>query len=69
MVLQTTLICRKEDSVCYTCGCGMPDEDMGDPRNITNKTFEEAAKAAGETTKEAKKNALKLLEKTLKEEK
>ncbi len=55
--------------MCYTCGCGMPDADMGDPRNITNKTFEEAAKAAGETPEEAKRNALKLLKKILKEEK
>jgi len=39
---------------------------MGDPRNITNKTFEEAAKAAGETPEEAKENALKLLKKVLK---
>ncbi len=46
----------------------MPDADMGDSRNITNKTFEEAAKAAGETPKEAKLNALKLLEKLLEQE-
>jgi hypothetical protein len=43
----------------------MPDNDMGNPKNITNKTFEEAAKAAGETPEEAKKNTLELLEKTL----
>jgi hypothetical protein len=47
----------------------MPDSNMGDPRNITNKTFEEAAKAAGETPEEAKKNALKLLKKLLEKEK
>jgi len=46
----------------------MPDSSMGDPRNITNKTFEEAAKAAGETPEEAKRNTLKLLKKILKEE-
>lgn len=54
--------------MCYTCGCGMPDANMGDPRNITNKTFEEAAKAAGETPEEAKRNTLTLLKKVLKEE-
>jgi hypothetical protein len=43
----------------------MPDNDMGNPKNITNKTFEEAAKAAGESPEEAKKNTLELLEKTL----
>jgi hypothetical protein len=47
----------------------MPDNSMGDPRNITNKTFEEAAKAAGETPEEAKKNTLALLKKVLEETK
>jgi hypothetical protein len=54
--------------MCYSCGCGMPDASMGDPRNITNKTFEEAAKAAGETPEAAKRNTLALLMKVLKEE-
>jgi hypothetical protein len=43
----------------------MPDNEMGDPKNITNKTFEEAAKAAGQSPEEAKKNTLELLQKTL----
>lgn len=51
--------------MCYNCGCQMPDNDMGNPKNITNKTFEEAAKASGQTIEEAKKNAVELLEKTL----
>lgn len=51
--------------MCYNCGCQQPDNNMGDPKNITNKTFEEAAKAAGETVEEAKQNTLELLEKTL----
>jgi len=51
--------------MCYNCGCQMPDNDMGNPKNITNKTFEEAAKAAGQNAQEAKKNALELLQKTL----
>ncbi len=38
---------------------------MGNPKNITNKTFEEAAKASGKKPEEAKKNALALLEKHL----
>jgi hypothetical protein len=38
---------------------------MGNPKNITNKTFEEAAKAAGQSAEEAKKNALALLQKSL----
>jgi len=51
--------------MCYSCGCGMPDSNMGDSRNITNKTFEDAAKAAGESTEEAKRNTLALLKKIL----
>jgi hypothetical protein len=43
----------------------MPDNDMGNPKNITNKTFEEAAQAAEQTAEEAKKNTLELLKSTL----
>jgi hypothetical protein len=43
----------------------MPDNDMGNPKNITNKTFEEAAKASGKKPEEAKQNTLDLSEKTL----
>lgn len=53
--------------MCYNCGCQMPDNDMGHPENITDKTFEEAAKAAGESVGEAKKNTLALLKKQLEE--
>jgi hypothetical protein len=51
--------------MCYNCGCEMPDNDMGNAKNITNKTFEEAAKASGKNPEEAKKNTLDLLEKNL----
>lgn len=50
--------------MCYNCGCQKPTDDMGDPKNITDKTFEEAARAAGQSPEEAKKNALELLQKT-----
>jgi hypothetical protein len=53
--------------MCYNCGCQMPDNDMGNPKNITNKTFEDAAKAADQTPEEAKRNTLELLKKTLDE--
>ncbi len=49
--------------MCYNCGCELPDKDMGSPKNITDKTFAEAAKAAGQSVEEAKKNTLQLLEK------
>lgn len=51
--------------MCYNCGCQMPDNDMGNPKNITNKTFNEASQAAGQSAEEAKKNTLELLQKTL----
>jgi hypothetical protein len=52
---------REEGAMCYNCGCGKPDDDMGDPKNITDKTFEEAAKASKQSPKEAKKKTLELL--------
>lgn len=51
--------------MCYNCGCEMPDNDMGDPKNITNKTFEEAAKAADQSIEEAKRQTLELLKSQL----
>jgi hypothetical protein len=41
---------------------------MGDPKNITDKTFEEAAKAVGQSAEDAKRNTLELLEKILDKE-
>lgn len=55
--------------MCYNCGCGMPDDDMGDPKNITEKTIEEAAKASGQSIEDAKKNMLELLQKQVQEKK
>jgi hypothetical protein len=43
----------------------MPNNDMGKPENITNKTIENAAKAMGQDPKEAKQNARDLLSKVL----
>lgn len=51
--------------MCYNCGCGVPDDDMGDSKNITNRTFAEAAESWGQTPEEAKKETLKLLKKVL----
>ena len=55
--------------MCYNCGCQMPDNDMGNPSNITNKTFRDAAKSAGQNEQEAKKNTLELLQKILQSQK
>jgi len=51
--------------MCYNCGCGMPNNDMGKAQNITNKTFAAAAKAMRQSPEEAKQDALELLEKVL----
>lgn len=48
--------------MCYNCGCGKPDDDHGNPKNITNKTFDEAAKASEMKTADAKNNTKDLLE-------
>ena len=51
--------------MCYNCGCGMPNNDMGHPENITNQKFEEAAQVMRQSPKEAKENARELLDKVL----
>lgn len=43
----------------------MKDDDMGNPKNITNKTFEEAGKANGMTEEQTKRNTLETLKKDL----
>jgi hypothetical protein len=49
--------------MCYKCGCGELDDDMGNPKNLTNKTVEEAAKAAKQTAEEGKRNTYEALKK------
>lgn len=51
--------------MCYNCGCGMTGDNMGDARNITDKTIADAAEAAGTTKEEAMKNMLEALTKKL----
>ena len=33
--------------MCWNCGCMMPDDDHGNPDNITTETLRKAAKAGG----------------------
>ena len=49
--------------MCYNCGCGMPDDDMGNPDNITEETIKKAAEASGQKVEDAKKNMLEMLKK------
>ena len=51
--------------MCYNCGCGMPDDDMGNPDNITEKDIKKAAEASGQTIEDAKKNMLEMLQKQI----
>ncbi len=48
--------------MCMNCGCEMSDNDMGNDVNITEKTFQKAAEANGQTVEEAKKNTLHMLQ-------
>lgn len=46
----------------------MPNDAMGNDKNITNKVFEEAAKASGQSVEEAKRNTLEQIKKDLGEQ-
>lgn len=41
----------------------MPDDDMGNPNNLTEEDFKKAAEASGQTVEDAKKNTLEMLQK------
>lgn len=51
--------------MCYNCGCGMPNNDMGNPKNLTTKTFQDAARAMKQGNEEALKNTRELIDKVL----
>lgn len=51
--------------MCYNCGCGHPEDDMGHPDNITTSTFAAAAKAEKQSVDEAMRETLKLLQREL----
>jgi len=36
--------------MCWNCGCMQPDEDHGNPDNITTETLRKAARAGGPDT-------------------
>jgi hypothetical protein len=45
--------------MCLSCGCGVPNDDHGDQRNITQQRLDEAAEAAGISATEAADNIKK----------
>ncbi len=56
--------------MCYNCGCGLPDDPMGqgsagkdpDGKSITTATFEAAAASQGMSVEESMQNTLNLLQ-------
>jgi hypothetical protein len=63
--------------MCFNCGCGLPDDDMGqgvagvdkEGKSITTKTFEVAAASQGMTTKEAMEETRKLINQVIGDQK
>lgn len=51
--------------MCYNCGCGIPDGDMGNKDNITEESIKKAATASNQSVDEAKKNMLEELKKQI----
>lgn len=55
--------------MCYNCGCGIPDDDMGRGKisqggaSLTNDDFKTMAQKWGMSIEEAKKNTYELLHK------
>ena len=54
--------------MCMNCGCEMPDDDMGNPKNITNKTIDELSEIYGMTRKKTLEEIKKAVEKELEKE-
>src|SRR5215467_9741275 len=44
--------------MCASCGCGKPDDDHGDSRNITMSDLDRAAQAAGTTRDKVVQNIM-----------
>ena len=44
--------------MCLSCGCGKPDDDHGDSRNITMNDLKQAAEAAGTTPDKVVRNII-----------
>ena len=58
--------------MCLTCGCGMPYNDMGDPKNLTVKDIKDAVDteaASGITEEQAIQNLIKTWPKAKQEDK
>ena len=49
--------------MCYNCGCGMPNNDMGNTRNITHDDIVAAADAMNTPIEQALNNIAELARK------
>jgi len=49
--------------MCMSCGCGRPDDQMGDERHITQERLQAAADAAGISLEDAAKNIFETTQK------
>jgi hypothetical protein len=49
--------------MCMSCGCGRPDDQMNDERNITREGLQAAADAAGISLEQAAQNILETTQK------
>ena len=48
--------------MCYNCGCQNPDDDMGDPNNITTQTLKHLSGHWNKSLDETKQVIMKALE-------
>lgn len=51
--------------MCYNCGCGLPDDEMGNPDNITNNALIHLGEHWGKSFEETQKIVYSNLEKEL----
>ena len=48
--------------MCLNCGCGQPNEDHGNPANITAERLQAAAEANGQSLRESAQNIVQGVE-------
>ena len=48
--------------MCMNCGCGRPNDDRGDPANITAADLQRAADANGQTVRESARHILEAVD-------
>lgn len=51
--------------MCYNCGCGMLNNNMGNKDNITEEDFQKASEATGQSEEDTKRHVYESLKKDL----